>query len=102
MHDDLTPFKVEIHPDEMTKESWAELNNVMKELSDEYLKYSSEIAYELHIPLGLALDIVYLRGRSRWTQELEDRVLRAFKEMGVMDLSILAGEEEEQLKALGL
>jgi len=102
MHDDLTPFSIEIHPDEMTEEGWKEFNSVMNKINDEFVVYSEGVAKELNVPVGLALDIVYLRGRSRWSQELEDRVLRAYREKGVLNLSILAGEEEEELQKLGL
>lgn len=39
-----------------------------------------KLAEELNVSPGCAIDILYLRTRSRWTQELEDELIRLHKE----------------------
>lgn len=77
----------------------SEFQEIMDQIQDEMAKHIQKVAKELGISESQAGDIVYLRGRSRWTQELEGRILRAFR--AGHNITTLAGEEEEQLKEVG-
>lgn len=46
---------------------------------DEYAVYMIELAHELGISEDHAEQVHYLRSRSRWTQELEDELIRMGK-----------------------
>jgi hypothetical protein len=71
-------YKIEIPVgDEVGMEAFHEL---MAALSEEMVDYTETIAKELQVSLMCAADVVYLRGRSRWTQELEDELIRLYKE----------------------
>lgn len=48
----------------------------MDNMYDEYDQYISKLAQELNVDLTCALDISYLRTRSRWSQELENELIR--------------------------
>ncbi len=52
---------------------------VMDAHHDEMLKHYDEVATELGISSDYSIVVVYLRGRSRWTQELEDELIRMSK-----------------------
>lgn len=79
------------------EEKMEEFQKIMDEYHDEMERYTKEVAKELGIED--ANQIVYLRSRSRWSQELEDRIIKA--EKNGHSIITLAGEEEEQLKKLG-
>lgn len=59
----------------------------------------THVAKKLGVSHTTASNIVYLRGRSRWTQELEDRIVNASKAGHEINLPV--GDEEEELAALG-
>lgn len=72
----------------------------MDEIHDGWHQEINRIAQELNIPNSLARDIWYLRGRSRWTNELEERILRCYRETGTV-VNTTTGEETEELGILG-
>jgi len=80
-------------------EKMREFQKAMDSYHDEMVKYFAEVAVELGITESQAADIAYLRGRSRWSEDLEVRCVKAFK-VGHW-LPILSGEEEEELTKLG-
>ena len=47
---------------------------------NELQRYFEDLASKLGCSIGCAQDVWYLRQRSRWTQELEDRLIRLHKE----------------------
>lgn len=53
------------------------------------------------IPIRLAADLHYLRGRSRWSHNLEGALLRCFRELGITNFKITIGEEASVLGDLG-
>lgn len=55
-------------------------SDVMLKAQDEYVEHVLKIAEELAVSESCASNIVYLRGRSRWTQELENELIRMDKE----------------------
>ncbi len=93
----LTPFSVEIPVGD--EEKMQEFQAAMDALQDDIERYIRGIATELGLEHGAACDIYYLRTRSRWTQDLEDRCVRAMK--AGHSLPVLSGEESEELERLG-
>lgn len=51
----------------------------MDEYADAMNNYIAETATKLGVSEGCASDIIYLRGRSRWTQAAEDELVRRNK-----------------------
>lgn len=95
----MATFEIEIPVDD--PEAMVEFQTFMNKVQAETDKYVCEMAKDMHIPVLLAYDIWYLRQRSRWTQALEDRILRCAKEKGVDNFKVGAGEEEEILQLHG-
>ncbi len=56
-----------------------EFNKAMDELQEAQYEYIKAEAVELGVSEHCASDIVYLRSRSRWTQEAEDELIRMDK-----------------------
>jgi len=68
-------FQVPLNdPDKMI-----EFQKLMNKIQDENTNYCRNLAKTLGIPYGWATDIWYLRTRSRWTQELENELIRMAK-----------------------
>jgi hypothetical protein len=61
--------------DTSTVEGTAALNDAMNAWQDEQIKYIQQIAEELNISDYWAMQIAYLRTRSRHTQELENQLI---------------------------
>lgn len=57
-----------------------EFQQFMDGYHDCMLKYIDGVAKQLNVSSSCANDIVYLRSRSRWTQELEDELIKLHKE----------------------
>jgi hypothetical protein len=47
---------------------------------DEIISYMETLAEELNCSTACAQDVWYLRQRSRWTQELEDKLILLYRE----------------------
>ena len=62
------------------EQQMAQFQQLMAELHEAYDQESQSIAKQLVVSLGCALDVQYLRSRSRWTQELEDRLIQLHRE----------------------
>lgn len=58
----------------------AEFQKIMDANAEATNKYILEITKELDVSDSCAMDVVYLRGRSRWTQELENKLIKLHKE----------------------
>jgi hypothetical protein len=56
-----------------------EFQAVMDDVQDEYIKMVEEWSESNGVSADCALDVFYLRTRSRWTQELEDELIRLHK-----------------------
>jgi hypothetical protein len=55
-------------------------NKVQNDYYNEMEEYFKSLAEELGCSVGCAGDVWYLRQRSRWTQELENELIRLHKE----------------------
>lgn len=74
-------------------EAMDKFQEVMNSWQDEMVKYENSLAKELGISTMTASAIVYLRGRSRWTQEKEDHLIQLDKAGTPMDIGlVLSGE----------
>lgn len=51
------------------------LDKAMNELHGATVNYIKKLAVELGVSDDCAADVYYLRGRSRWTQKLEDDLI---------------------------
>ena len=58
----------------------AEFNQFMDTLQDAYVVEAQGIQKQFGVSDSCALNIQYLRSRSRWTQELENELIRMDKE----------------------
>lgn len=57
-------------------EAMDEFQKAMDAHAEAVNKYIDEIAQKLEVSDSCAMDIYYLRSRSRWTQEAEDELIR--------------------------
>jgi hypothetical protein len=73
----MNTFVVEIPINDEKK--MEEFQKVMDDYQDQMDKYVQEISETLGCSYWCAGDIVYLRSRSRWTQALEDELVRLDK-----------------------
>ena len=75
----MTVFDIDIKKvDEENK--WDKLQEFMDKAQDETEKYIEGLAKNLGVTYDCACDVWYLRTRSRWTQELEDELIRLHKQ----------------------
>lgn len=78
----------------------AEFQEVMNRAHDELKDHIQGMADELGISWIDAGGIYQLRTRSRWSQELENRLISAYK-AGHGNTIYINGEEEDRLRELG-
>jgi CRISPR/Cas system CSM-associated protein Csm5 (group 7 of RAMP superfamily) len=64
------------------------MNDLFDAMQDAFVAETKETAEELEVDDAFASAIVYLRSRSRWTQELEDKLL---KDMGIKTFEEIRG-----------
>lgn len=64
---------------DVTNMDFDSLNEMMGTIHSSYEIEIKKIATELEVSDSCAMDIFYLRGRSRWTQELEDELIELHK-----------------------
>lgn len=66
---------------DLTKvENWDAFNEIMSDYQKEQLEYIESLAKELDVSVGCATDVLYLRSRSRHTDELEKELIRLHNE----------------------
>ena len=70
-------FSVEVPVND--PKAMADFQEAMDALNTEHSAHVSAVAESLGIDTGAASDIVYLRGRSRWTQDAENELVRRAK-----------------------
>lgn len=78
MHPKLTPFVAEIpfnDPDKM-----ALFQDAMDALHEATKKYIRKLALELEVGEECASDVWYLRTRSRWSEELEAKLIQLHRD----------------------
>ena len=73
----MDAFSVEIPINDPGK--MEEFNKLMDLLRDETTKDIQTLAEKLNVSENCASAVFYLRSRSRWTQELEDELIRLHK-----------------------
>lgn len=71
-------FVVEIPVDD--PEKMDKFQEAMDKVQDETNDYIRQLAIDLGVSEWCAMDVFYLRSRSRWTQELEDKLIRLYQE----------------------
>ena len=71
---DLETFVITV--DNPGKEDLDNLSKLMAAAQDETVAYINKLAEELNVDSMCAGDVWYLRTRSRWTQELEEELIR--------------------------
>lgn len=77
---DLEVFEVALEPSKMSDDDWKEFNEKMNKVQDSINDYISNLAEKLGVSNRCAGDVYYLRTRSRWTQDLEDKLIKLHKE----------------------
>ena len=77
----MSTFSVSFSNEDLqNKEVMKSFQDAMDSYHKEMEDHINKIAEELGVSNGCAADVVYLRTRSRWTQELENEVIRRSKE----------------------
>jgi hypothetical protein len=56
------------------------IQEFMNSAQDAFIQEAKNISEQLGVSESCGIDILYLRGRSRWTQELEDRLIELYKQ----------------------
>lgn len=69
-------FSIEIPSDE---QKFKEFSDAMNDYQDEIVKYIQNLAKELNCSDDCAMDVYYLRTRSRHTPELEAELIKLHK-----------------------
>lgn len=95
-HPEHQTFIVEVPVNDPAK--MAKFNQMMSDVNNATIDYIGKLAQELQTDYETASNIWYLRGRSRWSQELEKRIIAAGK--AGHDI-VCNGDEEDKLAALG-
>lgn len=70
-------FSIEIPIDD--EEMMKVFQEAMTEHQADYMKHIQEVAKKLEISEDAASDVVYLRTRSRWSEETEKELIRLHK-----------------------
>jgi hypothetical protein len=60
--------------------NWDAFNNLMSDLQDAQVAHARREAEHLEIPLEVAMNVIYLRGRSRWTLAKENKLIALSKQ----------------------
>lgn len=72
-------FVADLNLKEMTEEDWDKFQEAMDKCAEQEIQIINGIATDLNVTQSCAADILYLRGRSYWTQELEDKLIALHK-----------------------
>jgi hypothetical protein len=91
MHPDLRTFSVNIPVDDT--DAMKDFQAAMDEVADAWNREVEKFAAENNVTWKCASDVMYLRTRSRWTQELEDRLMQLYKDG--KEVNIFEWPEEE-------
>lgn len=54
--------------------------DVCSEIAAERIRYTDSLAKELKVSYHCAENIIFLRNSSKWTQELEDKIIQMDKD----------------------
>lgn len=72
----MSTFSVDL----TTVDDWSSFQQIMDEYHEEHKKYIRSLALELNVSVGCATDVLYLRSRSRHTDEMEKELIRLHQE----------------------
>lgn len=72
----MSTFSVDL----TTVEDWNSFQQIMDEYQEEQINYIKSLAEELNVSEGCAADVLYLRSRSRHTDELEKELIQLHNE----------------------
>tara|TARA_B100000925_G_C21849201_1_gene405023 strand:- start:191 stop:487 length:297 start_codon:yes stop_codon:yes gene_type:complete len=97
MHPDYKAVSTEIPVND--PEKMAQFQELMNQGQDLLVEHIKELGGELGLSYSDASSIYYLRTRSRWTQELEDRLIQANR--AGHSIPTTDGGEAERLAELG-
>lgn len=76
----LDTFSVTLTRDDLqNREKMDAFSEMMAKVQDETVAYIKQLAVELNASEECAMDVFYLRTRSRWTQELENELIQLHK-----------------------
>ena len=75
----METFAIEM-PKADDKKAWDAFNNLMQEIQEAQIKEMDNLSEELDISFNCASLIMYLRTRSRWTLEREQKLIQMDKE----------------------
>lgn len=79
-HPELDTFSISLSEEDLKNpEKMDAFQEAMNASMDAMSEYTDSLAQKLGVTDGCALDIVYLRSRSRWTQRMEDELIRLHK-----------------------
>lgn len=65
---------------DLTNCDFDKVQEFMNEAQNALNQEAEKISKELEVSESCGMDILYLRGRSRWTQQLEDKLIQLYKE----------------------
>ncbi len=66
-------------PEQDDEKGWEQFQNLMDSINEATVNEERKVAEEFGVSFNCAMNIVYLRGRSRWTQKLEDNLIHLDK-----------------------
>lgn len=96
MHPNYDAVSVEIPVNDPVR--MAQFQELMNQGQDLLVEHIKELGQELGLSYGNAASVYYLRTRSRWSKELEQRLILAYKAGHVVETN---GGEDERLTELG-
>jgi len=89
MHPNMTVFSTKVPAN--NEEAMENFQKVVDSLGDAWFREEQKLASDLGISMNASSLILYLRTRSRWTQEKEDHLIMLDKEKKELP-NVLAGE----------
>jgi len=93
---DAESFSVKIPLDD--PDSMQDFNAMMDALQDMMISEAEGLAEEIGVSTACALDVIYLRSRSRWTNELENELIDLHKQGIRPNMNDFSVNEESQAK----
>lgn len=70
---------IELNPSKMTTKDWDDFQSAMDKVAEAHVAEVAKLSYELGVSESCAMDIAYLRTRSRHTPELEAELIELHK-----------------------
>lgn len=92
---------IEINQSEIDADGWDLIQEFMDAQAEAWNRAESELAHEFGISEPDAANILYLRTRSRWTKQIEDRIISAAQNGVHINTLGTDKSEDEQLREAG-